>query len=207
MLAAGLLAAGLVGSARPLRGQETTGSTGAAAAGAALGLYTGATLGGMASLIPCNQTYAGVRCVRLGAALGAGLGLISGIALGNADEDRVRSAYRRGGIGLVAGSAAVLALKPFVDRWSWGDVAAGAVIGSALGAGGTGAWVGLVLGMGVGVGAWKLFPSVELPDAIGIGLVGMAAGAFTSWIVQAVDAGSDGGGASGTFLSFSFGSP
>jgi hypothetical protein len=141
----------------------------------------------MASLIPCNQTYAGVRCVRLGAALGAGLGLISGIALGNADEDRVRSAYRRGGIGLVAGSAAVLALKPFVDRWSWGDVAAGAVIG--------------------GVGAWKLFPSVELPDAIGIGLVGMAAGAFTSWIVQAVDAGSDGGGASGTFLSFSFGSP
>lgn len=167
------------------------GSDGAAVAGAAIGLYSGATLAGVAALIPCNQTISGVRCVRVGAALGGGVGLASGLALGLNDEEGVRDAYRRAGIGLAAGSLAVLALEPFVDRWSWGDVAAGAVFGSSIAAGGSGAWVGLAAGLGAGTLLWQLVPSVDLPDALGVGLLGMAIGAFSSWIVRAAEAGDD----------------
>ncbi|MCL7960855.1 MAG: hypothetical protein M8861_11715 [marine benthic group bacterium] len=169
--------------------QETSGSTEAAVAGAAMGLYAGAALGGLASLVPCNQTMAGISCVRTVTVLGAGIGLASGVTLGREDSDAIWTAYRRAGVGFLAGSAVVLALKPFVDRWSWADVAAGGVIGSSIGAGGSGAWIGLVAGMGVGFGLWQLVPSMELPDAIGVGLIGMAVGGFTAWIVRAVDAG------------------
>ena len=169
--------------------QETSGSTEAAVAGAAMGLYAGAALGGLASLVPCNQTMAGISCVRTVTVLGAGIGLASGVTLGREDSDAIWTAYRRAGVGFLAGSAVVLALKPFVDRWSWADVAAGGVIGSAIGAGGSGAWIGLGLGMVVGVGLWQWLPSMEMPDAIGVGLIGMAVGGFTSWIIRAVDAG------------------
>ena len=111
-----------------------------------LGLYSGAALGTLSSIIPCNQTLAGVRCVRTVATLGAGIGTMSGLALGLDDADAVWRAYGRAGIGLAAGSVFVLALKPFVDKWSWGDVGAGAVIGSSIAAGGSGAWVGLLVG-------------------------------------------------------------
>jgi hypothetical protein len=178
-----------LGANRSVAAQEVSGSEGATVAGAALGLYTGGALGGLASLVPCNQTMAGISCVRTVAVLGAGIGLASGVTLGREDSDAVWNAYRRAGVGFVAGSAVVLALKPFVDRWSWADVAAGGVIGSSIGAGGSGAWIGLVFGMGVGVGLWQLVPSLELPDAIGIGLIGMAVGGFTSWIIRAVDSG------------------
>jgi hypothetical protein len=179
------------GSAPLAPAQEVSGSNGAAVAGAALGLYAGAALGGLSAIIPCNQTMAGISCVRAVATIGAGIGLASGLTLGGQDTEAVWNAYERAGVGLVAGSVAVLALKPFVDRWSWGDVGAGAVIGSSIGAGGSGAWIGLVIGTGVGVGLWKLIPGVELPDAIGLGLIGMAAGSFGSWIIHAVNAGDD----------------
>lgn len=169
--------------------QEADGSDGAAVAGAALGIYAGAALGGLSSIIPCNQTYAGISCVRTMTVLGGGIGLVAGATLGREDADAVWDAYGRAGIGLAAGSVAVLALKPFVNKWSWGDVAAGGVIGSSIAAGGSGAWIGLVAGAGVGVALWQLIPSVEMPDAIGLGLVGMAAGAFASWIVRAANAG------------------
>ena len=187
--------------------QGAGGTEGAAVAGAALGLYSGATLGGLASLIPCNKTLAGVRCVRGVTALGGGIGLASGIALGSEDQDAVWDAYRRAGFGLVAGSVAVLALKPFVDRWSWADVGAGAVIGSSIAAGGSGAWIGLVLGMGVGVGLWQVIPSFDLPEAISVGLAGMAIGGFTSWIIRAANAGSDTAAADLPVLTFNLGVP
>jgi hypothetical protein len=173
------------------RAQEGEGSDASAVAGAAIGLYSGAALGGMAALIPCNQTISGVRCVRVGAGVGAGVGLASGLTLGLRDSDGVWDAYRRAGIGLAAGSLFVLALKPFVDRWSWGDVGAGAVIGSSIAAGGSGAWIGLAAGTGAGLLLWQLAPSVDLPDAVGVGLLGMAAGGFISWIARAIEAGNE----------------
>ena len=171
--------------------QESGGSDGATLAGAALGIYAGAALGGLSSIIPCNQTMAGIRCVRAVTALGGGIGLAVGATLGREDEDAVWDAYRRSGFGFAAGAVVVLALEPFVDKWSWADVAAGGVIGSAIAAGGSGAWIGLVAGTGIGVGLWQLVPSVEMPDAIALGLAGMAVGGFTSWIVKAIDAGDD----------------
>ena len=206
-LLAWLTLAAWPGSARRAVAQETSGSDGATVAGAALGLYSGATLGGMASLIPCNQTMAGVTCVRTVAALGGGIGLVSGLTLGSEDAEAVWDAYRRAGVGLVAGSVAVLALKPFVDRWSWGDVAAGGVIGSSIAAGGSGAWIGLVIGTGIGVGMWQLIPTMEMPDAIGVGLIGMAAGAFTSWIIRAVNAGDGPSAADSPMMRFDVGVP
>jgi len=195
------------GSTLPVRAQEVSGSDGATVAGAALGLYAGAALGGLSSIIPCNQTMAGISCVRAVATIGAGIGLAAGLTLGGQDADGVWDAYERAGFGLVAGSVAVLALKPFVDRWSWGDVGAGAVIGSSIGAGGSGAWIGLAIGAGVGVGLWRLIPSVELPDAIGLGLIGMAAGGFTSWIIRAVNAEDDSATTDFPLLRFDVGVP
>lgn len=176
-------------------------------AGAAIGLYSGAALGGMAALIPCNQTISGIRCVRLGTAFGGGVGLASGLTLGLNDSDGVWDAYRRAGIGLAAGSVFVLALKPFVDKWSWGDVGAGAVIGSSIAAGGSGAWIGLALGLGTGALLWQIAPSVDLPDAVGVGLLGMAAGGFVSWIARAIEAGEEGAQADLPLLAFRVGAP
>ncbi|MCL7971793.1 MAG: hypothetical protein M8866_06850 [marine benthic group bacterium] len=171
--------------------QSTEGSGEAAVAGAALGLYSGTALGTLSSIIPCNQTLAGIRCVRTVATLGAGIGTMSGLALGLDDADAVWRAYGRAGIGLAAGSVFVLALKPFVDKWSWGDVGAGAVVGSSIAAGGSGAWVGLLVGTGVGMALWQAVPSFDLPNAVGLGLIGMAVGGFTSWVVRAVESGGE----------------
>lgn len=173
------------------------GSDGAAVAGAALGAYSGFVLGGAAALIPCNQTVSGLGCVRAGALVGTGAGLASGIALGLADSAQIEDAYARAGIGLAAGSLALVALEPFLDRWSWADVAAGGVIGSSIAAAGQGAWIGLAVGSGVGVALWQIVPGAGLPDAVGIGLLGMAFGGIVSWVAEAVD-GDDEGSSPGT---------
>jgi len=197
----------LLAIAVPLGAQEPTGSGGSAAAGAALGAYSGFVLGGAAAWIPCNQTLSGIRCVRTGAGIGAGLGLASGLALGLADSGAVGDAYVRAGIGFAGGSLVFAALGPFLDRWSWKDVVAGGVLGSSIAAGGPGTWIGLALGSGVGVGLWQLVPGVELPDAVGVGLLGMAFGGITSWIVQAVQAGEDGSPAGPAVLSIHLAAP
>lgn len=188
-----LLASGTVSLAPAVavtaHAQSTEGSGEATAAGAALGLYSGAALGTLSSIIPCNQTLAGIACVRTVATLGAGIGAMSGLSLGLQDSEAVWDAYGRAGIGLAAGSVAVLALKPFVDKWSWGDVAAGAVIGSSVAAGGRGAVIGLLAGGALGAALWQLSPGYDLPDAIGLGLIGMALGGFSAWVVNAIEAG------------------
>ncbi len=204
LLLVAMLMAARVGS---LPAQATEGSDGAAVAGAALGLYSGAALGGMAAMIPCNQTISGIRCVRFGAGFGGGVGLAAGLTLGLRDADGVWDAYRRAGIGLAAGSLAVIGLKPFVDKWSWGDVAAGGVIGSSIAAGGSGAWIGLAAGAGAGALLWWLAPPVDLPDAVAVGLLGMAAGAYVSWIARAIEADDEGAPADLLGLSFRVGAP
>ncbi len=205
-----LLASGAVGlgsgGAALAHAQSTEGSGEAAVAGAALGLYSGAALGTLSAIIPCNQTLAGLTCVRTVATLGAGIGSMSGLSLGLQDSDAVWEAYERAGIGFAAGSIAVLALKPFVDKWSWGDVAAGAVIGSSVAAGGRGAGIGLLAGGALGVALWQLSPGFDLPNAIGLGLIGMALGGFTAWVVSAVDAG-DGPPSDLPVLQFNVGVP
>jgi hypothetical protein len=38
---------------------------------------------------------------------------------------------------------------------------------------------------------WQAVPSFDLPNAVGLGLIGMAVGGFTSWVVRAVESGGE----------------
>ena len=69
-------------------------------------------LGTAGSLIPCSQTYAGPRCVRMGAAIGGAVGLASGLLLGSAHNDEIRGRLKGAGIGLGVGLAASFAVRP-----------------------------------------------------------------------------------------------
>ena len=74
-------------------GQEQSGTTGAAIAGAAIGAYSGGMVGAMGSIVPCTQTYWGDKCVRWSAAAGGVIGLVSGAIIGaNNSEEIERSA-------------------------------------------------------------------------------------------------------------------
>jgi len=184
-----------------LRAQErvgsTDGSTWAAVGGAALGAYSGTVLGTVGSLIPCTRTYAGPACVRPAAISGGFLGAVSGAALGAADASGVEDALLAGGIGAAIGGTALLAMQPFLERWSWGDVAAGAVIGGAVASSGPGATIGFGIGAVVGIATWQLLPSVDLPDAAAVALFGLAAGGIGGWVWRAIDATEDASGSEG----------
>ena len=175
-----------------LRGQETTdspeGSTWAAVGGAALGAYSGTVLGAVGALMPCTQTYEGPACVRPAAIGGGIVGGLAGATLGAVDASLVGNSFVAGVIGASVGGAALLAVQPFLERWSWGDVAAGAVIGGAVAASGPGAAIGFGAGAIVGVATWQLFPGVKLPDAVAVTLFGLAAGGIGGWVWRAIDA-------------------
>ncbi|MGW8283738.1 MAG: hypothetical protein ACWGON_10605, partial [Gemmatimonadota bacterium] len=141
---------------------STDGSTWAVVGGAALGAYSGTVLGTVGSLIPCTRTYAGPACVRPAAIGGGFLGAMSGAALGAVDASGVEDALLAGGIGAAIGGTALLAMQPFLERWSWGDVAAGAVIGGAVSSSGPGPTIGFGIGAVVGIATWQLLPSVDL---------------------------------------------
>ena len=175
-----------------LWGQETTdstnGSTWAAVGGAALGAYSGTVLGTLGSLIPCTRTYEGPACVRPAAIGGGIIGGLGGATIGAVDASLIENSLVAGVIGASVGGAALLAVQPFLERWSWGDVGAGAVIGGAVAASGPGAAIGFGAGALVGVATWQLIPGVKLPDAVAVTLFGLAAGGIGGWVWRAIDA-------------------
>ena len=175
-----------------LRGQETTdstdGSTWAAVGGAALGAYSGTVLGALGSLIPCTRTYEGPACVRPAAIGGGIIGGLGGATIGAIDASLIGNSFVAGVIGASVGGAALLAVQPFLERWSWGDVGAGAVIGGAVAASGPGAAIGFGAGAIVGVATWQLIPSEKHPDALAVTLFGLAAGGIGGWVWRAIDA-------------------
>jgi hypothetical protein len=178
--------------AASLRSQETTdstdGSTWAAVGGAALGAYSGTVLGALGSLIPCTRTYEGPACVRPAAIGGGIIGGLGGATIGAVDASLIENSFVAGVIGASVGGAALLAVQPFLERWSWGDVGAGAVIGGAVAASGPGAAIGFGAGAIVGVATWQLIPGVKLPDAVAVTLFGLAAGGIGGWVWRAIDA-------------------
>ena len=182
--------------------QEDGGSGWAAVGGGALGLYSGALLGAAGGMIPCTQTALGVKCVRVAAAAGGVIGLIGGLYLGDADEDGVVSSYKGAAYGALAGGVVGFTLKEIVPHYGWPDVAAGAAIGAGIGASPKGSAIGLAAGAAIGVVLWRAVPMIELSDAVGIGLIGVAVGGLSSWIVRAVDAQDGANPAEGFELSF-----
>ena len=175
-------------AASPSRAQEAGGSTGAALAGGALGLSSGALLGTMGSIPPCWQTTAGVHCVRWSTGIGATVGLTSGVLIGAADVDRIEQAATSAAIGFGVGVVAGLVLKPIAQRFGWQDVLATGLMGGAIGSAPLGAVVGLGCGTVVGAMLWGTVDGVTLPDAVGVGIVGMSLGALAEWVVAAIDA-------------------
>jgi hypothetical protein len=193
---------------RRAAGQETApgsgpeGSTWAAIGGAALGAYSGTVLATLGSLTPCTRTYEGPACVRPAAIAGGLIGGISGASIGAADTDRVEDYFVAGAIGAGVGAAAMLAIQPLLERWSWGDVGAGALVGGAVASSGKGAAIGFGAGALVGVAAWQLVPSMKLPDAAAVTLFGLAAGGIGGWVFRALDAHDSGDGAEPAVLGF-----
>ncbi len=181
-----LAVAALALTARAARAQE--GSDLARVGGGALGLYSGAVLGTVGSLIPCSQTYAGARCVRGVGILGGLTGLAAGFYLGDLDEDAVVDAYRGAGYGLLIGSAAGLVLKEVVERYNWADVAATGLVGAAIGSSAKGAALGLAAGSLVGLGLYWAVPSFDIPNTVGVAVMGMALGGIAYWVVRSVEA-------------------
>jgi hypothetical protein len=60
------------------------------------------------------------------------------------------------------------------------------MLGAAIGAAPVGAGIGFASGAVVGVVLWRIVPSVEVADAVGLGLGGLALGGLGSWVVSAV---------------------
>jgi hypothetical protein len=180
--------------------QDSTGSTGAAIAGSALGLASGAVLGTMGSIPPCWQTAAGVRCVRWSVGLGAAIGVTSGAVIGANDGDRIEQAATSAAIGFGAGAVLGLALVPVAQRFGWQDVIAMGFMGGAIGGAPLGSAIGLAGGALVGAVLAQTVQDFTLPDAVGTGIVGMSLGALTQWVVTAVDAAKNGGGSPGLEL-------
>jgi hypothetical protein len=167
---------------------QTTGTPWAAAAGGALGLYSGATLATIGSIVPCTQTYAGPTCVRWSAVGGGAVGMTGGLLLGSADRERVGDKALSAGIGFAAGVLAGLAVRSAAQRVGWADVATLGLVGGAIGSAPRGSAVGLGAGAVIGSLLYLALDGVEEPDALGIALAGLALGGLTEWLVEGIDA-------------------
>ena len=178
----------------PGRAQEGEGGAWSTVAGGALGLYSAGMLAVTGSLIPCTQTLAGVKCVRVAAVSGSAIGLASGIYLGDASEQFVEDRLRGAGYGLLIGSAVGLVLQRVVPHYGFKDIAAFGASGAAIGASPKGAIIGFAAGAFTGSVLWQLIPSFEFADGVGIALAGMAVGGIASWVIDAADAQSGTGG-------------
>jgi hypothetical protein len=174
-------------TANPARAQERDGGTGTRIAGAALGAVSLGTLTTVAALIPCNRTLSGPVCVRPATALGGVVGLGAGIGAG-ADQELIEGAAGDAAVGALIGGAALLALQPFLERWSWADVAAGGLIGGAIGGAGADAAIGFGIGAGVGTALMFVLPDFGAADAGAVALLGLAAGGAAGWISRALEA-------------------
>jgi hypothetical protein len=168
--------------------QESEGSAWTAAAGGALGLYAGATLANVGSIVPCTQTYAGPTCVRWSSVTGGAVGLSGGLLLGAADPERVGDAALGAGIGFLAGSVAGLLLRSTAQRVGWADVATLGLVGGATGTAPRGAAIGLAAGGAIGLILWRAADGFELPDALGAAVAGLAIGGITQWLLEGIDA-------------------
>ena len=156
--------------------------------GAALGAGSGAILGSLGSLVPCNDTHAGPHCVRWVAAGTAVVGGFAGAVVGGLEPDRIGQMAVAGGIGAAVGSAVGLALTPFIERWAVEDALALGLVGGAIGTAPVGAAVGFGAGALIGLAVWHVAPRFGSPNAAGAALGGLAVGVLTEWVVRALSA-------------------
>jgi len=178
-LTSGALGFGLLvgGVAAQAPGGTTTSTIG----GAALGMYSAGAGALLGSLLPCNRTLAGKRCVTAGASVGAGVGLAMGGVIGSANRDAVVVRLEGAGYGLLIGAAAGIALRSAVRQYQWEDAFAVAAYGAAVGAAPVGTALGAAAGAAVGGVVWWVFDKAGLPDLALFTLAGAGIGAMVDW--------------------------
>lgn len=170
----------------PAAGQESEGSAPAVVGATALGLFSGSALGLTGSLVPCSQRVNGLVCTRISAVAGALVGGASGAIIGATDADQAWAHARNAGFGALAGGITGFILKDLVRHYGWLDAGAGVMLGAAIGAAPVGAGIGFASGAVLGTLLWRVVPSFEVADAVGMGLGGLALGGLGSWIASAV---------------------
>lgn len=153
---------------------------------ATLGLYSGSALALTGTLVPCSQVTWGLTCSRVAAVAGGVVGAISGGAIGATDRDLALARFRSAGIGAVAGGLTGFILRGLVRQYGWVDAGAGAALGGAVGASARGSAYGFAAGALVGTLLWRAVPSVELADAVGLSLAGLAVGGLGGWVQDAL---------------------
>ena len=191
--------------ADPVSAQDESGSAAAAVGGAALGAFSGIGLGLTGGLVPCGNRVDGLTCARVAGVTGGVVGAVSGAVIGSRDSDLLLDHVGNAAIGAVAGGITGLVLQGLVRHYGWFDTGTGIILGTAFGAAPRGAGLGFAAGAVVGGALYLLLPQVELGDAVGISLLGLAAGGLAEWIQSAADSGSQGPGTfDATLVSFSF---
>ena len=161
--------------------------------GAAVGAYSGATLGLIGGLSPCNRTIRGTRCARVAAVLGGVVGSTSGAVLSYHAPDALDDRLHGAGLGALVGAAVGYGLKVGIRQYDWPDVGAAAAVGAALGASPVGAGIGFGVGLTVGSVLWLAVPGRGMPEAVALSLAGLAIGGLFDWVLGAATAGSGSG--------------
>lgn len=189
-LCATLFVALALSFANPSQGtaQNFQGSTLSTFGGLVLGAYSGAGLGLLGTMMPCNRTPVGGRCTASGASAGTALALAMGGLIGAQNQDDLKDRFTNAGLGTLVGGVIGVGLRRGVRQYGWNDVIVSAAIGGAVGAAPTGAMYGAGAGLVVGGIAWLVVPKSGLPDLIMVTLAGVAVGGLVDWAQGAADA-------------------
>jgi len=162
--------------------QDNDGGTTERLLGSALGAYSGATLGLLGGMLPCNRTLSGRGCSIAVTAVGGTVGLAMGGIIGARDTDQLHDRLGGAGLGAVIGAAVGVGLRRAVRQYDWADVGAVAFVGGAIGASPEGVLIGLPVGLAAGAILWAARPKSGLQDFIMLSLVGAAVGGLYDWV-------------------------
>lgn len=175
----------------PAGAQTYEGDTWTTVAGASLGLFSGSVMGVLGTMMPCNRTLAGDRCVASGVGTGAAMGMVMGGLIGAQNTNALDIRVENAGIGLLAGAVAGVGLRRVVRQYGWTDVGTAALVGGAIGAAPIGSAIGVGAGVVAGALTWWLIPDATIADLAMISLLGLAVGGMVDWADGAASAKED----------------
>lgn len=171
--------------------QTYEGDTWTTVGGASLGLYSGAVMGVLGTMMPCNRTLTGDRCVASGVGTGAAMGMVMGGLIGAQNTNALDIRAENAGIGVLAGAVVGVALRSAIRQYGWTDVGTAALLGGAIGAAPTGAGYGAAGGLVVGGLMWWLVPDATVADMAMLTLLGLGVGGMVDWAEGAASAKAD----------------
>lgn len=171
--------------------QTYEGDTWTTVGGATLGLVSGSAMGVLGTMMPCNRTLMGDRCVASGVGTGAAMGMVMGGLIGAQNTNALDIRAENAGIGLVVGAVVGVGLRRAVRQYGWTDVGTAALLGGAIGAAPVGSGIGAGAGAVTGALAWWLIPDATIADMAMISLLGLAVGGMVDWADGAASAKSD----------------